>query len=178
MHCICGKQSHKGDGGLGGIQTDPFCHQLQHPGESKSATGSPGNASTHRGPPQRQSAHTSPCLPSSGRHPSNKERTLGRAKEFIPFTQAKPLPPCLFPAVSLRACWPLRAGTISPRMFGQQLHLILFGLLHPLQQKRQRPCQPHTGFHCFFCKKHPATGAGRHWQELISASNMLSAMLL
>lgn len=91
---------------------------------------------------QRQTAHTAPCLPSRGRHPSNKEPTLGRAKEFIPLMQARPLPPCLFLAVSLQACQPHRAGTMYPRMFGQQLCLISFGLLHPLEQKQQTETVP------------------------------------
>jgi len=36
---------------------------------------------------------------------------------------------------------------MSPRMFGQQPHLISFGLLHPLQQKQQTETVP--GLHRF-----------------------------
>lgn len=37
----------------------------------------------------------------------------------------------------------------------------------------QSLCQAHTAFQCFFCKNHPATGAGSHWQELSSACNVV-----
>lgn len=108
------KQSYKG-----GIQSDPLCHQVQ-PLEKVSL---PQVAPEMPAPTNSSFKDSQVPMPALERD-SNKELTLGRAKDFIPLTQARPLPFCLLLAVSSQVWHPCRAETMSPRMSG---------LLHPLQ---------------------------------------------